>query len=247
LQAQTSLTTSDTNDLGNFLVVLLVLVFIAASAMVVLELQTIVHAIREASRSSGILQCLPQEDPPAGSDAFYNIQIPVTKANMGDNFKPMPPHELLEVDNETKLEVVRLLTMENEERLDNFFRKMHHRPLWMRSGLELVEATKGVDGYRKVHVKHSSKTVDSIVAKAQRPCLRSQHPHFGIEHVRDTFRFKAVVYSFRDALSFISCLHSNKHVSPKGLSPDNVVKLDIAKLTKPKVWGWRFIAFDFRM
>merc|ERR1711865_1028220 len=28
---------------------------------------------------------------------------------------------------------------------------------------------------------------------------------------------------------------------------ENVAKLDIAKLRKPKEWGWRFLAFDFIM
>jgi hypothetical protein len=34
---------------------------------------------------------------------------------------------------------------------------------------------------------------------------------------------------------------------PNGLTPDSVAKLDIAKLRKPKEWGWRFLAFDFIM
>ena len=42
-------------------------------------------------------------------------------------------------------------------------------------------------------------------------------------------------------------MDQSKHLCPKGLCEDNVAKLDIAKLLKPKEWGWRFLAFDFVM
>jgi len=97
-------------------------------------------------------------------------------------------------------------------------------------------------------VKYSRKTDESILAKARRPAILESNPRFGVEHVRDTFRFKAVVFSFRDALSFIFAMDQSHELCPGGgLSPANVAKLDIAKLTKPKEWGWRFLAFDFVM
>ena len=43
-----------------------------------------------------------------------------------------------------------------------------------------------------IHVKHNSKTYESISQKAARPSILAVWPYFGIEHVRDTLRFKAV-------------------------------------------------------
>ena len=97
------------------------------------------------------------------------------------------------------------------------------------------------------NAKYSRKTEESIIAKACRPSILAKNPSFGIEHVRDTFRFKGVVYSFRDALTFVFAMDKSKHLCPNGLCEDNVAKLDIQKLMKPKEWGWRFLAFDFIM
>jgi hypothetical protein len=118
-------------------------------------------------------------------------------------------------------------------------------------------------------VKYSRKTEESILAKAQRPSILSKNPSFSVEHVRDTFRFKAVVYTFRDALKFVWLMDKSKDLCPYGLSSKNVAKLDVAKLRTPKEWvtpllfshvwpyhtsflittvqGWRFFAFDFIM
>ena len=52
-------------------------------------------------------------------------------------------------------------------------------------------------------VEWGRKTEESIVKKACRPEVRKKHPKFNIEHVRDTFRFRATVYSFRDIVEFI--------------------------------------------
>jgi hypothetical protein len=38
-------------------------------------------------------------------------------------------------------------------------------------------------------------------------------------------------------------MDTDKDLCPGGLSKANVAKLDILKLTKPKEWGWRFLAF----
>jgi hypothetical protein len=56
------------------------------------------------------------------------------------------------------------------------------------------------------------------------------------------------VFSFRDALHFVFAMDTDRDLcGAGGLSEANVAKLDIAKLTKPKEWGWRFLAFDFIM
>ena len=89
-------------------------------------------------------------------------------------------------------------------------------------------------------VEWGRKTEESIVKKACRPEIRAKNPKFGIEHVRDTFRFKCVVFSFRDAVEFVLAMHNDRSLCPNGgLSPQNVAKLDVAKLKAPKEWGWR--------
>ena len=96
-----------------------------------------------------------------------------------------------------------------------------------------------------VCAKSSRKTEESILAKAVRPIILTKNPHFSIEHIRDTFRFKCVVFSFRDAVEFILSMHNNRTPADQslcpngGLSAENVAKLDVAKLDTPKEWGWR--------
>ena len=65
------------------------------------------------------------------------------------------------------------------------------------------------------------------------------------QHIRDTFRFKCVVFSFDDAVEFILAMHNDRasaehSICPNGgLSPRTVAKLDVQKLKTPKEWGWR--------
>ena len=92
-----------------------------------------------------------------------------------------------------------------------------------------------------VCAKSSRKTEESILAKAVRPIILAKHPKFAIEHIRDTFRFKCVVFSFRDAVEFVLAMHNNRSLCPNGgLSQRNVAKLDVGKLKAPKEWGWRY-------
>jgi hypothetical protein len=42
-------------------------------------------------------------------------------------------------------------------------------------------------------------------------------------------------------------MDKDSDLCPTGLTSKSVAKLDIAKLRKPKEWGWRFLAFDFIM
>ena len=161
---------------------------------------------------------------------------------MGDAFEPKPPAALAQLSNESKLAVVRLLTKENEERLEHFFFKLSTDPS---IALQDVKSSSLVTGRGIVCAKFSKKTEESILAKAIRPVIREKHPNFGIEHVRDTFRFKCVVYSFHDAIEFVLAMHNDRFPADRSLCPDgglstrNVAKLDVAKLTAPKQWGWR--------
>ena len=91
-----------------------------------------------------------------------------------------------------------------------------------------------------VCAKCSKKTEESILAKAIRPAILAKNPKFGIEHIRDTFRFKCVVFSFRDAVEFVLAMHNDRSLCPDGgLTAQNVAKLDVARLKTPKEWGWR--------
>ena len=46
-----------------------------------------------------------------------------------------------------------------------------------------------------------------------------------IEHVRDTFRFKGVVYSFRDALHVVYALDKHMTVFKHGITKESVAKV----------------------
>ena len=106
--------------------------------------------------------------------------------------------------------------------------------------LHQVKTSSLVTGRGMVCAKSSRKAEESIIAKAIRPVILAKNPHFSIEHIRDTFRFKCVVFSFRDAVEFVLAMHNNRSLCPNGgLSPQNVAKLDVAKLNQPKEWGWR--------
>ena len=169
---------------------------------------------------------------------------------MGVNFEPKPPDALAHLSNQSKLMVVQLLTQENEERLEKFFSKLSVDP---KIPLQQVKSSSFVTSRGIVCAKSSKKTEESILAKAIRPAILAKNPKFGIEHIRDTFRFKCVVFSFRDAVEFILAMHNDRTPTDRclcpngGLSPQNVAKLDVAKLNEPKEWGWRFLAFDFVM
>ena len=106
---------------------------------------------------------------------------------MGDSFKPIQPP--IKASPESKLKVVRMLTDENELILDQFFKKVS---LDITNGIELVKSSAQVDDIGKVCAKYSRKTEESILAKANRPSILAKNPSYSIEHVRDTFRFKAV-------------------------------------------------------
>jgi hypothetical protein len=206
---------SDNDDIGNLMVVLLVGVVGAIAVVMVLEVYLMVHAIEEASGASKIFKNLPRVDPPPNTTAFYDIQvslcihtsnahsfscvyaaktacalkIPVQKDNIGKDFHPVEPSILATISNQAKLEVVRLLTAENELKLDHFLHAVRNPPFWVGRGLVLVGSSLEVDGPRKCAVKYSRKTEESILAKACRPNILADNPAFGIEHVRDTFRY----------------------------------------------------------
>jgi hypothetical protein len=232
----------DSDNVGGLLVTLLVVAMVSAAAGGILTVLDLFSAVSRTRVLAKILRVLPQEDPPDDTLDFYSIQIPVQEGNMGDAFTPKSPNELAGIPRQEKLRVVKMMSDENEARLDRFFDRAR---VDTQLALAFVKSTTQVDSVGRVCAKYSRKTVESICAKARRPAILSKNPHFGIEHVRDTFRFKAVVFSFRDAIKFILAMHGDPNLCPNGLCAENVAKLDIQKLKTPKEWGWRFMAFDF--
>ena len=237
------MTAADERDLGVLLVLLLVMAMLVVAVGVVFEVRQLFHALMKTRKFAAILRSLPQQDPPDGTKEFYDVQIPVEEDNMGDAFEPKAPEALVHLSSESKLKVVQLLTAENEQRLEHFFHKLSHHPT---IPLVQVNASSLVTQVGIVCAKCSKKTEESILAKACRPVILAKNPKFGIEHIRDTFRFKAVVFSFSDAVEFILAMHKDHRPVDRclcpggGLSSRNVAKLDVVKLKTPKEWGWRY-------
>jgi hypothetical protein len=176
------------------------------------------------------LATLPRSDPDPDSDEFYTIRTPIdvdkSKAGWQD----------------TAIQQICAFRTENENLLNQFFEKLHNNHS---SGFEIVDASSEVVKEGLVCVKHNFKTKEAILAKAERPGIKAVHPRFDVSHVRDAFRFKAVVYSFQDALNFMHAMDAL--LFSDGLIDKHVVKLDLEKLVSPKEFGWRFLAFDLRM
>lgn len=229
--------------MDNLLIVVLVIAFFAVAYAIVEQVITLVKAIWRARYCGAVLQALPQEDPPNDSNLFYLIQIPVEENSL-DNFTPKLPHLLRDISPQDKLKVMKTLTAENEMRLDAFLDRL--KSDWM-SPLQMVRTSAELTEYCKVCLRYSRKTDESILLKACRPVILANNPQFSVEHIRDTYRFKAVAYSFRGALQCVFCMDRDRDLCPTGLTSESVAKLDIAKLRKPKEWGWGFLAFDFIM
>ncbi|MCH9730647.1 MAG: hypothetical protein K0U84_13400 [Actinomycetia bacterium] len=119
---------------------------------------------------------------------------------------------------ETKLGQIAALTQENVELIDSLIAR--------------------IDGAYGTDSKWNIKLDKSIVEKASRPSILAKKPWHGIEHIRDTLRFKTVVDDIRDVPAIFSMLLD------EGIG---LVKIDTGKLFQPKEWGWRIISFDLRM
>jgi hypothetical protein len=107
--------------------------------------------------------------------------------NLGQQFLPKLPEELALVPAPKKLEVVRMLTADNEMILEKLFKRLDSE--WS-LGLARVPQARDVNDNGKIQVKYSRKTTESILAKASRPSILAENPSFSVEHVRDTFRYR---------------------------------------------------------
>ena len=245
-----SIEAAEQRDLDVLLVALTAVAMLAVAIGVVLEIRELLGALTRSRKLAAVLRGLPQQDPPDDTEAFYRVQIPVEASNMGDAFEPKNPAALAHLSNESKLAVVRALTDENEQRLEHFFHRLGTDPA---IPLQQAKSSSLVTHAGIVCAKCSKKTEESILAKAVRPVILAKNPKFAIEHIRDTFRFKCVVFSFHDAVEFMLAMHGDRTPVEHCLCPGggfsraNVAKLDVMKLKTPKEWGWRFLAFDFVM
>jgi hypothetical protein len=89
----------------------------------------------------------------------------------------------------------------------------------------------------RILIQQNEKTDDSIMAKATRPSILKDHRAYQMQHIRDALRFKCVVLNVIDGFRFLQLLTRRW----------TVVKLDLAKLLTPKLWGWRFMGCDVQM
>jgi hypothetical protein len=230
------------------LVTLAVLLVFIATAF---EIRYVVKKLRAIRAFASRLSILNRTDPEGDTPAFYAIQNPVLPSDvkgmalLGGDFEPKQPPIMLPgglaMVAAEKVLALQSLTLHNEKMLDIFFGRLNNDH---RIELSRVAAPADVDQAGYICMKHSHKTQESILQKSVRPSILAESPRYSVEHVRDSFRFKAVVYSFADALTFVHAI--DKLLFPGGLSRERVVKLDLQKLLTPKEWGWRFLAFDFR-
>jgi hypothetical protein len=86
----------------------------------------------------------------------------------------------------------------------------------------------------KLNVKEDAK----ILEKASRPSILAKKPWHGVEHIRDSLRFKTVIDRIDQLPGIVDVLKEH------GVG---VVKVDTAKLLEPGPWGWRIVALDLQL
>ena len=182
-----SVEAADEHDLGVLLVLLLVSAAATVSVGVALEITELLRSLTRTRKLAAVLRHLPQYDPPDDTAEFYNIQIPVEETNMGTDFQKRSPSALAHVSDVSKLAVIQLLTIENEQHIERFFEKLGRDPA---IPLQQNKSSSLVTRQGMICAKSSKKTEESILAKANRPSILAKNPSYSIEHVRDTFRFK---------------------------------------------------------
>lgn len=95
-----------------------------------------------------------------------------------------------------------------------------------------------VDDALGTQSKDNMKKPERILSKSERPEIKTEKPWFGVEHIRDAYRFKTKLNDISQIGDIGKMLKENNI---------QVVKQDTAKMFAPKTWGWRFAAFDLRM
>lgn len=180
------------------------------------------HNELDYNRLYDVLSQLPKYDYPPNSRRFYAV-----KSKHIGNYASLPQ----------KMRKLQNMIERSQEQLDTFIHTIDKDERFT-----LVNDLKHV-AHSKVFIKSNVKSHISVLEKLQRPDILMSNPKYKLEHMRDTFRFKIVVQDLDDAVLMIHLM--NQHLFEGGLTTKNVFKMDIFKLVMPKMWGWRFIAFDF--
>jgi len=86
-------------------------------------------------------------------------------------------------------------------------------------------------------VSANVKTDEGILTKAARPEVREKKPWHDVEHIRDSYRFRAGFNELEDIVTI------TKAIADAGFT---FIKVDTPKFANPGKWGWRPIALDLR-
>jgi len=95
-----------------------------------------------------------------------------------------------------------------------------------------------IDAALGTESKDNVKDPEKILEKAARPSILARKPWHGVEHIRDSYRFKTPVERLDQVAAALEI------VVREGV---RLVKVDTAKLFAPGEWGWRIVSFDLRM
>jgi len=101
----------------------------------------------------------------------------------------------------------------------------------------LFDLARDIRGLLGIFAKSNKKARHNILAKSVRPEILSDKPWFGVEHIRDSVRFKARLDQLEALIPIMRLFYQY------GLSP---VKMDFDKFLCSKEFGWRPIAVDLR-
>ena len=126
------------------------------------HLYKVIKALRIARYYGNILKSLPQEYPPNDTDQFYMFQCPVEKDNMDGAFQPKLPGQLAHIPNSAKLEIIHLLTVENERLLTRFFRRLNRS---LMTHLKIVKHSWEVKKYGRICVRSARKVSTTLTQK----------------------------------------------------------------------------------
>lgn len=103
----------------------------------------------------------------------------------------------------------------------------------------LDEFARAMDERFGVKTETNVKKPERILEKAARPSVLKKKPWHGVEHLRDTLRFRTTVESYKQLPDIINYLERS------GLF--EVVRRDVDMASFPKEWGFRAAVFDVRM
>lgn len=163
---------------------------------------------------------------------FSRAQTPPSKPTNPDGRPPAPASEPVQpidvsLSQDEKYAVARALAEENKELLDPIFEEI---------------------GWRlDIEIQSNIKTKASALEKINRPevLIHKGRPWFNVEHVRDIFRFRALIDNIEQVEQLLRML--NQELTRKGGPGITILKADTALMTNPTAWGWRAVSFDIQL